>query len=258
MKYLLFTATAISLLLSSCSIKEQRDQCPTWITFDFRGDSTRVWNIHYILGYGNGAVIHDTIPSEHTDSLYEIAVPRGEVNIGIFANIRSMLYANGFVTPAGNCADTLYTQFTNTSFMNDYDTLEVSLHKDYIATYIKVMEYPPERGMELKITSSSIGRELDGSIISGNFIHSPSPYHTPTTEEPYYCYYSQITRQGKNDLTLNLSGFTIEMEGILQENGIDMDAPSLKDLYLTIDYSKLTLTISVKGFESKEYIEIIL
>ena len=256
------TALVLAMALCHGCIIEDRSQCPTFLTLDFTDTPEEVSCIHLFITSDNGGVIKDTIAGSEFKDLYEVSFKRGKTGIAAFGNIDNMAYGNGYSIPEGYDSDNLYTCFITTVYRGDLSYEKVTVLKNNIGLHIRVMGCASD-SLRIVVESSSIGYDLHGNIMDGDFTHRPKAIHTPTDEEAYFEFFSRITRQKDDNLTLTVytaSGTTItaiQLFSLLLEAGIDMSDESLADLYITVDYSLSSLTVSPEGWDSTEHTEIL-
>ena len=258
-------ATAIIFLFISLSpgcIIEDRSNCPTYLTLDFSDTPEEVSDIHLFIISEDGRMFKDTIDRSQFTDLYEVSFKRGKTDIATFGNVDRMVYSNGYSIAEGDDADNLYTCFITSAYRNDLSYEKISVLKNNIGLHIRVMGYASD-SLQIMVTSSSIGYDLHGNIMDGDFTHRPEAVHTPTDDEAYFEFFSRVTRQKDEALTLTVyavSGTTVivlPLFSLLVEAGIDMSDESLEDLYLTVDCALSSLTVSPEGWDSTEHTDIL-
>lgn len=269
MKRYQILSTAVALLLSSC-ILEERGYCPTYLTLDLTETPSEVDSLYLILQYRGGYTFKDTVYRGEFDQEYEIAVPRGAATLAAYGNISNMLYDDGYITTNGNPADDIYTFFTSVEYDDDLSRGKINLTKNNIGLTLKVLgEVKGSEGLIMEIKGDNIGYSNSGELVEGNFQHHPENIHIPTSEEDYYLFQSRITRQNEGgEILIRLyTQYPHSTESVrivelsltekLREAGIEMANGELKDINITIDYSRSAITISVDNFENMEDIELI-
>lgn len=255
----------VSGLLSSC-IMEERDGCPSYLSIDFSGTPEEVKSIILLLRYEDGFCIMDTVLREDYANPYEIPVRRGTPFVSAFGNVDKMVFDDGFSIIRGEESDKIYTDFRKGCYNGDLSHDTIKLGKSYIGLYIRVMN-PAEASCSVEITTecSSIGYSYSGEILEGIFRHTPEPHHIPTAEEGYYEFLSRIVRQKNGDAVLRIKSvqngaeeeiLEIPLSEKLKAAGMDMGSKDLQDIFITINYSRSSMKISVDDWERTEHIEI--
>lgn len=269
MKYLQIAFVfCAALLLSSC-ILEERGSCPSYLTLDLSSTPDGVDSLYLILQYNDGTLFRDTILKEDFTSNYEIAVPRGSAAVAAYGNISGMVYENGYVTGKGSPADNIYTYFSKGEYETDLSSDTISVTKNNMAIHIKVLgRTKASEGLVMEIFGTCIGYSNSGEIIQGEFYHSPEALHIPTEVEDFYSFFTRVTRHPSDSpLYMKLStkypdsvGMDTLLEISIQEKisqaGLSMSDSHLQDLYLTIDHSRSTISISVDDFNSTNHVEV--
>lgn len=258
----------LTLLLSSC-IKEDRSECPSYLTIDLSGTPDKVDSLYLILQYKNGQIFKDTIHNGDFRNDYEIAVPRGSATIAAYGNISMMKYDNGYIVPYGYPADNVYTFFSEAEYLSDLSRDTITVAKNYMAIHVKVLGMVrASKGLTAEFIGSYTGYSIYGELISGEFYHAPESSHLPTETEDYYVFYTRVPRHSPNSsLLLRLSTqytnietpdtlLEMSIQDKLLQAGISFSDPILQDLYLTIDHSHSTITISVDNFDSMDHVEV--
>lgn len=258
----------LALLLLSC-IKEEREKCPTYLTIDLSGTPAEVDSLYLILQYEDGQYFRDTIRKENLTADYEIAVPRGSATIAAYGNISRMIYDHGYITPHGSPSDNIYTYFSEGEYLSDLSSDTITVTKNSMAIHAKVLgAVMASEGLKAEFIGSNTGYSIYGELTDGEFYHSPESSHIPTDAEDYYLFLSRVTRHASDSqLLLRLSTrypgmerpttlLEISIPEKLAQGGISFSDHILQDLYLTIDHSRSTITISVDDFDSMEHVEV--
>lgn len=257
--------TAALLLIPavhSC-IMEDRSHCPAYLTLDFSQTPEAVTHIHLIIRHSDGTQYSDTLTASEYSSLYEIPVRRGHVDVAAFGNVESMQYADGYSVTTGEEADNIYTCFFPALYDGDLCSDTVHMHKNNIGLHIRVTGHMSDN-FHIVIESSSIGYDLQGNIIEGDYEHIPDAAHTPADENGYYEYSTRVVRQRSDDLRMTVFSDKekplkeISLSECLDEAGIHMSDPDLDDLYMTVDLERSILSVSPVGWTDTGYIEIII
>lgn len=264
-KYQIVIILSGILLLSSCILAD-RSGCPTYLTLDFSKTPEWIDSIYLITQDTDGEERLFEINRGDFFPSMEMSISKNTHRIGIYGNISSMRYDKGFVIPYGNCCDKLYTSFIKTECRDDIAYEEVSFRKDFIDINIKLLGEPEDdESIKVSLTGHSIGYDPSGKIIDGAFYHAPSVLTYRGDSPPYVICSSTVSRQTDNELSLQIldvtqNGYTeilnVSLSEKLKEAGISMESQNLGDLFLTIDLSHSSMSISVIGFDAKDQIHI--
>ena len=264
-RYLKYTVLMLLCAAQSC-ILEDRENCPTYLSIDFSDTPDEVESICLILRHESGWMFRDTVHGSESGSIYEIPVKKGLMTVAVFGNVRQMEYNEGYSVTTGNEADSLYTCFFTAEYTGELSSDTISVRKDFIGLHLKIMGRENTAGkVSVAVESSSVGYDLNGNVIRGTYRHTPELIESPDSISGHYQYVSRITRQGDDSLLLRI---TVQEEGRKAEelsvnlheylSGLELESEDdgLRDLYLTVDLSRSTMTVSPIGWEYTDKIEI--
>ena len=239
---------AMAASVQSC-ILEDRSHCPAYLTLDFSSTPAEVSHINLIIKCADGSVFTDSITSDRFTSVYEIPVPRGRAGIAAFGNIECMEFADGYRITTGNEADNVYTCFFPAVYDRDLCSDSVRLLKNNIGLHIRITGDSTD-SLYTVITSSSVGYDLQGEILEGEYVYTPEAAHQTEGERQYLEFFCRVIRQKNDDLSMSVYGpggeilKVLPLSSYLDEAGIDMSDEELDDLYLTLDLAEARLVIS--------------
>ncbi len=251
----------IAYISKSC-ILEDRENCPAYLSLDFMNPHSDVKSVYLILSYENGLKIRDTLSREELSD-YEIPVRRGTFSIAAFANIENMLYEDGYIVNIGGEADSVYTGFGDICCDGDLCVGTVLLERNFISLHIRMLGYAEDYdSVYVSVHSSAVGYDLKGNVISGNFRHTPDALIVPDSTLSHYEYLSRLVRQTGGDLSIRI--FVVR-EGVEECIKI-VSLPDIfagdgvyageEEVYVVIDFSKSTISISMEDWDCMDYVEI--
>ena len=77
--------TCLVMLVVSCSVKEDRDECPCCLVLDMaQVDTSVVKYAEIVVTASDGYGLRDTLSVEDFENGYVVDVPRGDVGVGIY------------------------------------------------------------------------------------------------------------------------------------------------------------------------------
>lgn len=251
----------IAYISKSC-ILEDRENCPAYLSLDFMNPHSDVKSVYLILSYENGLKIRDTLSREELSD-YEIPVRRGTFSIAAFANIENMLYEDGYIVNIGGEADSVYTGFGEIYCDEDLCMDTVILKRDFISLHIRMLGYAEEYdSVYVSVHSSTVGYDLKGNVRYGDFRHTPEALSVPDSSRSHYEYLSRLVRQTDDDLSIKVY---VVREGV-EECIKSVSLPDIftgeevyageEEVYVVIDFSKSTISISVEDWNCMDYVEI--
>ena len=237
------------LLLSSCSIKENRAACPCALTLELTG-----LPVHpVVLGLaGEGYSYTEVVQA---DTVVVLPVPKGELTVSAVGG--ALAEGDGNVRiPEGEEAPPLYLFRADVSTASvEQLILPVLMHKQFCALEL-VFTGPPGYGPPFEVAvEGAVGGWLpDGSPAGGPFSRRllPGPDGRATLRLP---------RQADDSLLMHIVFSdqivrTFALGSYIAATGYDWTAPDLADLTLQVDISLTSITISTDLWTSTEDVEL--
>ena len=236
------------LLLPSCSIKENRAECPCALTLELTGLPVRP----VVLGVvGEGYSFTEVI---HADTVLVLPVPKGELAVSAVGG--ALAEEDGSVRiPEGEEAPPLYLFHADVSSGDEQVVLPVLLHKQF-CTLELLFSGPPGYGppFEVAIEGFYGGWQPDGSPAPGAFSRRLLPGSDGRAV-------LRLPRQGDDSLFMHIVFSdrivrTFALGTYIAASGYDWSAPDLDDLTLHVDISLTSVTISTDLWSRTEDIEL--
>ena len=248
MKRISIFLVAIFLILCSCSVKEDRDECPCWLQIDLSTCSHYADRISLKGWTDDRSIFGVQVVEEDFSPPHEEEVPRSMVHYsaasGLDAGMNSGL---SVIIPEGEQSDRLYAYRADVAAYGESAYDKVSLHKQYAAVAIKVDDSKNDYSVVVK--SRWNGLDLATlKPITGAFRFSPDK-----TEDGVW--YFRLPRQGDDALVMDIiseDGYTHPYnlgEDILKA-GYDWAAEDLDDIMLGIDYVTGKISIEIIPWEN--------
>ena len=236
------------LLLSSCSVKENRAKCPCALTLELTGLPVRP----VVLGVaGEGYAFSEVV---HADTVLVLPVPKGELTVSAVGG--TLAEGDGSVRiPEGEEAPPLYLFYAPISTSFEQLVLPVALHKQY-CTLELVFKGPPgyEPPFEVAVEGFYGGWQPDGSPAPGSFSRRLLPGSDGHA-------ILRLPRQGDDSLLMHIVFSdnivrTFALGSYIAASGYDWTAPDLSDLTLNVDISLTSVTLSTDLWSTTEEIEL--
>ena len=257
-------AALCAILLLSCSVKEDRTECPCFLTLDLGGIETAALMQQgldsLVVGVVAGTDFYEEAGLALRDNVleYNLAVPKEQVDVMVACGVgRGGLSTGGFTIPEGDECPAVYL-FTD-SFMADEGELRrtVSLHKNYcvLSVSMKTSYNAHARPYRIHLEGSVSGCSMDGSPAEGFF----SCFSSPSSGG--LCHLN-IPRQRDGSLMLEVhfqdSGEirSFPVGEYILESGYDWSAPDLEDIQVEMDFSRSGLTFNIYGWKKTLTFEI--
>lgn len=245
----------------SCSIKEDRTECPCVMDISVEGGETdrdviAVWNPEMSLC--------DTMQRAGGSAPLEYLVPRGLPVVSVWSVSGNMpLERSALIIPKGNQMEEVYAwcKVVDTRNKERVD-VGAELHRQYAYLHINVAF---QKGMsspyELRVRGNVAGLDLlSMETVPGDFEFSFLPvmgsYHR-------VC----LPRQNDSSLLLDfvprtpsrgLSEDTLPLGEYIGRTGYDWSAEDLRDIYLDIDFVRTTVSLRLEGWKEGESMDVMI
>ena len=236
------------LLLSSCSIKENRAKCPCALALELTGLPVSP----VVLGVtGDGFSFTEVI---HNDTMLVVPVPKGDLAVSAVGG--ALAEGDGSIRiPLGEEAPPLYLFHANVSTDAEQVVLPVLLHKQFCALEL-LFKGPPGYGppFEVAVEGFYEGWQPSGSPTPGTFSHRLLPGSDGRA-------FLRLPRQGDDSLLMHIVFSdhivrTFALGSYIAASGYDWSAPDLDDLTLHVDISLTSVTVSTDLWSRTEDIEL--
>ena len=235
-------------LLSSCSIKENRAECPCALTLELTGLPVRP----VVLGVaGEGFSWKEII---HADTVLTVPVPKGDLAVSAVGG--ALAEEDGSVRiPEGEEAPPLYLFHAFVSAGEEQVVLPVLLHKQF-CTLELLFKGPSGYGppFEVAVEGAYGGWQPDGSPAPGTFSRRLLPGADGRAV-------LRLPRQGDDSLLMHIVFSdqvvrTFALGSYIAASGYDWSAPDLEDLILNVDISLTSVTVSTDLWSRTEDIDL--
>ncbi len=254
-------------LFSSCSIKEDRSECPCWMTVGLSDIGDLNYDEALLLMRGNSsddAVNYEFSVTERIDLsgsgfTNEYEVPRGAVGVSAFLyGDRAILSAASDILeiPIGNQMDSLYGYFKMFDTRRETVSCEIKLHKEFCTVYLIIGSTDYECPYTVETHGNVSGISTFNMLpVEGDFIYSP------TITDGQYVF--RIPRQFDNSLTVVLKKGdevvdTLPLGEYIAKSGYDWSGADLADISITVDIPQQQVLISVSGWENIIVMDIVI
>lgn len=236
--------------LASCSIKEERGECPCWLDIVVSGCRERARNVT-VSTWNPEMLFSEGIDVEDYPDYYERTVPKGFVNVSVYAGQKNQtLSGENLVIPDGKECDSLWVHRSLVDCSGEFASDTATLHKQFATIFLKIDNLAPgeEYPYELVIRSG-----FDGLRLTDCTPHA-GVWALPLRRLPDGTYSFRVPRQGDGTLSLDLllDGEKIDEypigEHILRA-GYSWFSEDLEDIRIGMDYGRSEIHISVESWE---------
>ena len=244
----------VMLLLPSCFVKEDRDECPCWMTVEMPDrvghDGSVVLRLHG--NYDDGAMDYAYKVSESIKAdvgILEYEVPRGSIGVSVVNSAR-------LVVPVGEQMDSLYGFFKPYHTRCESVKCDVELHKEFCTVSFTLVDEHYESPYDIEVRGNVSGvSPWDLVPVSGAFKYAP------VAEEGVYRV--RIPRQVDASLEMvMLSNQEIVSRFPLGEyiirSGYDWAAKDLSDVSVALDLEKQQVMVTVSGWDEIVVMDVVI
>ena len=245
---------SVTMLLMSCSIKENRDGCPCWMTVEMPDrvghDGSVVLRLHG--NYDEGAMDYAYKISESIKAdvgILEYEVPRGSVGVSVVNSAR-------LEVPVDEQMDSLYGFFKMYHTRCESVKCDVELHKEFCTVSFTLVDEHYESPYDIEVRGNVSGvSPWDLVPVSGAFKYAP------VAEEGVYRL--RVPRQVDASLEMvMLSNQEIVNRLPLGEyiirSGYDWSAKDLSDVSVALDLKKQQVMVTVSGWDEIVVMDVVI
>ncbi len=241
------------LSLSACSVKEERQECPCFLTVDFSSVDAAALKgkgletLEVLIVGKDGFSDYQAWRLDERIEEYCVPVPRAGTDVTVVCkNGGQCVAGEGIVFDEG--VECPVIQMFSESLVpgGDEDRLNVELHKNYceMTVRIKTSYGIRERPFKVKVDGNVCGYSPDGTPREGTLCYCSGPSLEGLCTV-------RVPRQMDDSLWIELhfldSGEirTFPIGEYIAESGYDWEAPDLEDISVEMDFSRTGAELSI-------------
>ena len=246
---------SMTILLASCSVKEDRSDCPCWMQVD--ASCVMADRIQLRGWWGSQALFDETLSGSSLRAFHEYTVPRGTVAVTAFAGkARLSEDGNNLIILHGAQMDSLFAHASKVNTVCESTVDVVSLNKHFTTVYLDFKDEDDGR--------SAYDITVYGNV-GGLDIRTLEPVEGPFSclpdMAPERGYMFRVPRQKDDSLIAVLSFHGNEVETIpigelIRKAGFDWSKESLGDVSILCDLPAHTFAVTVMEWEGPVTFEI--
>ena len=246
-----FLLATLLVLLSSCSIKEDRTGCPCWLIVDLSKvldagiTPPSLWNHGLTVALFSSSHVIDSLSLgyEEAHAEYGFHVAKGDVGVvGILGRDRAEISGPAIRIPEGCQADPLYLSSQWVPCYGEEARAVLEVLKQFSRVEIWGLD---TFSCRMEVTAGCSGLDL----LTAEALEGPFRYQL-TCDEEGACRF-RMPRQREDDLKILLYDAdgqldnSIPLGRYMTDIGYDWDAPSLADVSIRVDFVTATVNITV-------------
>jgi len=256
-------AVILILMAASCSVKEDRIDCPCFLTLDFSEvpDAMKSSGVWVNIVHEDGTcLLQESISKEmyKFPEQYIAEVRKGNVSVSAaYGKIRSRVSSDNRILTleSGQEADSLFAHTRYVDCRGESAIDSVRLHKQWCNMTIRLQGTEFWTSYAFEVDSGWNGINLsDLSAVSGNFECIPRR----TSADSYEI---RLPRQGDNDMSLLVLDdhgdgtrgdviYEYPIGQMINSSGYNWYNLDLDDLIITIDYARSEVTVEICPWSS--------
>lgn len=244
-------------LMASCSVKEDRQECPCFLTLDFGEVETAALmqkgfhDLEVFLSGNDGFTVEESWPLSEFVGEYCIPVPKTGVDIMAVCHVGgSCSSTDGFRIDDGEECPAIYMYSEHFHPVGGEERIQVNLHRNYcnLSVRMKTMYDVPARPFRVKVVGKVDGYLLGGAPREGAF----SYFSAPSSEGFCRC---RIPRQKDGSLMLEIDFLdsgevrTFPAGEYILASGYDWNAIDLEDILVEMDFSRTGVTFNISKWK---------
>ena len=238
----------IVFILSGCSVKENREECPCLLVLDFAASDSLAQGPLNVAVLSDGGLMHSGI-IPNVDEDYVMNVPKGVLNVNVWKGDSDLCIPYGCECPS------VYMNVFEADTRCEKLVKQVQLHKNHCRLTVMVEGYE-KMPYSLTLYGNVDGYELDGMPSEGAFSCVAYPDGMAGAQ-------ALLPRQNDNSLMLevddgNFLTRRFALGEYLAAGGYDWNAESLSDVTIILDYYVTRVKIIVQDWENEYTYNVIL
>lgn len=250
-------STLLMMIMSGCSVKEDRSLCPCTVLIDFSGlDISVIRSVDVRASSPGGLEFEDVVPAELFGEEYAVLVPRSGTFLNLsFGDDGSFSPGKGFTVMPGEEFPALYLHQETIDTGLEHIRVPADLHKSFCNITVLMKPTGPYP-YSITVEGNVCGYNPDGTLGYGDFSFTPEIDGTGKCSV-------RVPRQDDASLMLciredddTLREFALG-EYII-ESGYDWSSPDLEDIEIEIDYAETEVSLTVNGWETVISFEVII
>ena len=249
--------TAVVMSVMSCSVKEDRRDCPCRLVLDMgEVDTSVVKYAELVLTASDGFCRRDTLVAEDFNAGHMVEVPSGHVAVGVYYGALGCVDDKGRMgIDYGNECPYVYMHSSLVLAEGEVIEEKVRMRKNHCVVTLQVQSdaYFPFR-MEAKGRVDGYDRE--GMPSEGDFMYAMY------ADDDGVCQFA-LPRQTDPSLVLEVYDDTdivrsFALGEYVEASGYDWDEEDLKDMTVSLDYALTRVVISVADWEEEYVFDVVI
>lgn len=236
-------------VMASCSVKEDRSDCPCWLTVDLSETNGAYVQLK---AWCPAPVFSESIPRSQRDDFHEYRVPRGQVRLSAYRETPGLfLDGNVLSITEGSQMDSLFASTTLVNTVAEFAHETILLHKNFTTVSVIFKDEVNGRPADCQLDVSGTVAGIDVQSLAP----VPGRFSCMAEQPQEGGFAFRVPRQMDAELNASLySHDGILMESypvgwLIQQAGFDWNKMDLSDVEILVDTPTATFTITVKEWD---------
>lgn len=237
-----FYALPVALSMLSCSVKENRMECPCLLEITLAGGN----DSKAVVGVWKDELVNSLDVNSYDKSRrHALDIPRGYFTMTACSGLRRKLPRDGsFFLEKGEEMEEIYAGSSQLEALADTVYGSVVLHRQFAFINVRVLCISAEQmPQDIIIGGNTAGMDLRTM--------APLPGKYEVVLHPIFGEYcrASVPRQLDSSLIMDIAGLgRIPIGEYITKSGYDWSAADLADIELDIDFIECTVTLKVSGW----------
>ena len=250
-------------LVESCSVKEDRSECPCILTLDLSDvdyellREAGLTEMGIIVASESGICVRKSVSMEEAPQECVVAVPRSRVNLCAVCGDGSSWKDSSMIVDEGKECPRYYALFDSFDTFQDEVSRKVVLHKNHciLTVRLKGSYGVPSRRFSVTAEGDVCGFDMNGNPV-------PGPYHAVSKDstDGVCCVCLPRQRDGSLSIQIRFPGSedirTFPLGDYILQSGYDWNALDLEDIDVEVDFSLTGVSFSIDTWKKTLYFEI--
>lgn len=252
-------AAALAIIMTSCSVKEDRTPCPCWLGIDISPSMEHSRDLT-VSAWDEGRIFSQTVSVADYPDSYEHTVPKGHVTVSAYCGRKMSSEEGGrVIIPYGWDSDPIMAHQRLVDCTGEFAWDTVDMCKQWATVYLKIENTSEEKyPYSLAVVSDVCGIDLrDLSPVSGPFRCALE------LDSDENCSFRLPRQRDDSRAVITVSSGDETLDDLplyqwIEATGYSWHDRNLKDIYIGVDYVRAEVSIVIQGWAEGESYEITL
>ena len=238
----------VLMLMSACSVKEDRDACPCVLELQFaESDTVSLRSVELLVTSRGGFALSDTIDVIRSGNRFSAPVPRADLHVRAWSGTGGMASEYGLLIPLGSSCPKVYMHDSDVTAEGERVCGTVSMRKNHCVVTLRT-EGEVSLPSDVRVRGNVAGYDDRGVPVPGGFEVALDGGQEDGTYE------FVLPRQTDASLMMEVDdgqgGYKAFALGhYIVASGYDWDAPDLDDVTIVMDYALTEVRLTISGWE---------